>query len=46
MVPIDEVLGALKRMRHWKEALCDALAQLIGYVERHRPGLLGPAEDS
>lgn len=33
---IDEVLGALKRMRPWKKALCDALAQLIGYVERNR----------
>jgi hypothetical protein len=33
---IDEVLGALKRMRPWKQALCDALAQLIGYVERNR----------
>jgi hypothetical protein len=33
---INEVLGALKRMRPWKKALCDALTQLIGYVERNR----------
>ena len=33
---VGEVLGALKRMRPWKTALCDALAQLIGYVERNR----------
>ncbi len=33
---VGEVLGALKRMRLWKKALCDALAQLIGYVERNR----------
>jgi hypothetical protein len=33
---VGEVLRALKRMRPWKQALCDALAQLIGYVERNR----------
>jgi len=33
---IAEVWGALKRMRPWQQALCDALPQLIGYVERHR----------
>jgi hypothetical protein len=33
---VGEVVGALKRMRPWKTALCDALAQLIGYVERNR----------
>jgi len=29
-------LRALKRMRPWKQAVPDSLAQLIGYVERHR----------
>jgi hypothetical protein len=33
---VGEVLRALKHMRPWKQALCDALAQLIGYVERNR----------
>jgi hypothetical protein len=33
---VGEVLRALKRMRPWKQALCDALAQLIGYVQRNR----------
>jgi hypothetical protein len=33
---VGEVLSALKRMRPWKQAICDALAQLIGYVERNR----------
>jgi hypothetical protein len=33
---VGEVLTALKRMRPWKQARCDALAQLIGYVERNR----------
>jgi hypothetical protein len=32
---VGEVLRALKRMRPWKKALCDTLAQLIGYVERN-----------
>jgi hypothetical protein len=31
-----EVLRALKRMRPWQKAIHDALAQLIGYVERNR----------
>jgi hypothetical protein len=29
-------LSALKRMRPWQRAVHDALAQLIGYVARHR----------
>jgi hypothetical protein len=33
---VGEVLRALKRMRPWKKPLCDALTQLIGYVERNR----------
>ncbi len=33
---VGEVLRALKRMRPWKKAICDALAQLIGYVARNR----------
>jgi hypothetical protein len=33
---VGEVLSALKRMRPWKKTLRDALAQLIGYVERNR----------
>jgi hypothetical protein len=33
---VGEVLGALKRMRPWKKAVRDALAPLIGYVERNR----------
>jgi hypothetical protein len=33
---VGEVLGALKRMRPWQKAIHDALAQLIGYVERNR----------
>jgi hypothetical protein len=33
---VGEVLRALKHMRPWNQALCDALAQLIGYVERNR----------
>jgi hypothetical protein len=33
---VGEVLRALKRMRPWKQPVCDALAQLIGYVERNR----------
>ena len=36
---VGDVLSALKRMRPWKKALCDALAQLIGYVERNRTRL-------
>jgi hypothetical protein len=31
-----EVLSALKRMWPWKKAICDALAQLIGYGEHNR----------
>jgi hypothetical protein len=33
---VGEVLGALKRLRPWKKAVRQALAQLIGYVERNR----------
>jgi hypothetical protein len=33
---VGEVLSALKRMRPWQKAIHDALAQLIGYVERNR----------
>jgi len=33
---VGTVLSALKRMQPWKRALCDALAQLIGYVEHNR----------
>jgi hypothetical protein len=33
---LGAVLSALKRMRPWKKAVCDALPQLIGYVERNR----------
>jgi hypothetical protein len=33
---VGEVLGALKRLRPWKKAVHQALAQLIGYVERNR----------
>jgi hypothetical protein len=33
---VREVLSALKRMRPWKKAICDALAQLIGDVEHNR----------
>lgn len=33
---VGEVLRALKRMRPWKKPLGDALAQLIGYLERNR----------
>ncbi len=33
---VGEVLSALKRMQPWQKAVYDALAQLIGYVERNR----------
>ncbi len=33
---VGEVLRVLKRRRPWKKALRDALARLIGYVERNR----------
>jgi hypothetical protein len=33
---VGEVLSALKRMRPWKQEVRDALAQLIGYLERNR----------
>ena len=33
---VGEVLRALKRMRPWPKAVHDALAQLIGDVERNR----------
>jgi hypothetical protein len=33
---VGAVLSALKRMRPWKQAIRDALARLIGYVERNR----------
>jgi hypothetical protein len=33
---IGAVLGALKRMRPWKQAVRTALAHLIGYMERNR----------
>lgn len=33
---VGEVLSALKRRRPWKKPLRDALAQLIGYIERNR----------
>jgi hypothetical protein len=33
---VGEVLSALKRMRPWKKAVRDALAQLIGYIERNQ----------
>jgi hypothetical protein len=33
---VGEVLRALKRMQPWKQASCDALAQLIGDVEHNR----------
>jgi hypothetical protein len=33
---VGTVLSALKRMRPWKTAGRDALAQLIGYVQRNR----------
>jgi hypothetical protein len=33
---VGEVLRSLKCMRPWKKAIGDALAQLIGYVERNR----------
>jgi hypothetical protein len=33
---VGEVLGALKRMRPWKKAVCEGLAQLIGYVAHNR----------
>jgi hypothetical protein len=33
---IGAVLSALKRMRPWKTAVRDALARLIGYIERNR----------
>ena len=33
---VGEVLRALKRMRPWKQAIREALTQLIGDVERHR----------
>jgi hypothetical protein len=33
---VGAVLGALKRMRPWKTAVRDALAQLIGYVQRNQ----------
>lgn len=33
---VDRKMGALKRMRPWKKVICDALAQLIGYVEHNR----------
>jgi predicted LPLAT superfamily acyltransferase len=33
---VGEVLSALKRMRPWQKAIHDALAQLIGSMERHR----------
>jgi hypothetical protein len=31
-----DVLNALKRLRPWKQAVRNALAQLIGYIERNR----------
>ena len=33
---VGAVWSALKRMRPWKQALCEALTRLIGYVERNR----------
>jgi hypothetical protein len=33
---VGEVLGALKRMRPWRKAVREGLAQLIGYVEHNR----------
>ena len=36
---VGEVLSALKRRRPWQQAIHDALAPLIGYVERTRPRL-------
>src|SRR5262245_31697273 len=33
---VGEVLSTLKRMRPWKKAICNALAQLIGDVEHNR----------
>jgi hypothetical protein len=33
---VGQVLGALKRMRPWKQVIRKALAQRIGYVERNR----------
>jgi hypothetical protein len=33
---VGDVLSALKRMRPWKKAIRDALAHLVGYVERNR----------
>jgi hypothetical protein len=33
---VGEVLSALKRMRPWKKAVREGLAQLIGYVEHNR----------
>jgi hypothetical protein len=36
---VGAVLSALKRMRSWKQDICDALAQLIGYMERNRTRL-------
>ena len=33
---VGEVLSALKRMRPWKQAVREGLAQLIGYVEHNR----------
>jgi hypothetical protein len=33
---VGEVLGALKRMRPWKKAIREGLAQLIGYVEHNQ----------
>jgi len=33
---VGEVLHALTRMRPWKQAIREALTQLIGDVERHR----------
>jgi hypothetical protein len=33
---VGAVLSALKRMRPWQRAICDALDQLIGYAEHNR----------
>jgi hypothetical protein len=35
---IGAVWSALKQRWPWKKAVCDALARLIGYVERNRNG--------
>jgi hypothetical protein len=36
---VGQILSALKLRRPWKKTVRDALAQLIGYVERHRTRL-------